>query len=176
MDLSPAVVSEMSGNLDLAARQYEHLAVDDRLSPRDRARAQLWVGTALSKEGENDYAATVMGGAIRSFESLGESEDWSVAHQKLALAHRGGGDLASATRLIEIARATGGSDSVMQQVRLSTAHGHILLSDRATADEGLTVLSQAAQLAAQYGMSHQLHSIEGIRRSFERPTAALRPG
>ncbi|MFB7669512.1 hypothetical protein ACFC1R_37345 [Kitasatospora sp. NPDC056138] len=176
LDLSLAVTFEMSGKLDLAAKRYEELAIDDRLSGRDRARAKLWVGTALTKEGQHAYAAQVMGTAIRAFEVIGEPEDWSVAHQKLALAHRGAGDLATATRLIEVARSSGSGSSPMQQVRLSTAHGHILLSDRATADEGLAVLNRAAQLAAQYGMSHQLHSIEGIRRSIERPTVALWPG
>ncbi|TXS50478.1 hypothetical protein EAO75_12080 [Streptomyces sp. uw30] len=47
----------MSGQLESSARQYELLALDERLSPRDRARARLWVGTALSKEGNNEYAS-----------------------------------------------------------------------------------------------------------------------
>jgi transcriptional regulator with XRE-family HTH domain len=58
LDLSLAVVTEMSGKLDIAARSYESLAVDDRLSGRDRARARLWVGTALSKDGNHDYATS----------------------------------------------------------------------------------------------------------------------
>ncbi|MFF3596292.1 helix-turn-helix domain-containing protein [Kitasatospora indigofera] len=175
LDLSLAVVSEMSGKLDLAAKRYEHLAVDDRLSPRDRARARLWVGTALSKSGEHDYAVSVMESAIRAFEGLGEPEDWSVAQQKLALAHRGAGNLAAASRLIEVARSTSSGDSPMQRVRLTTAHGHILLSDRATAGEGLQVLDTAARQAAQYGMSHQLNSIEGIRRQFTQSPPTLGP-
>ncbi|MET9835334.1 WbqC family protein [Streptomyces lavendulocolor] len=89
LDLSLAVVAEMSGKLEMAARQYEHLAVDDRLSRRDRARSRLWVGTALSKDGQHDYATRVMLAATRDFEDLAEPEDWSVAHQKIALAHRG---------------------------------------------------------------------------------------
>ena len=44
LDLSLAVVTEMSGKLEIAARHYETLAVDDRLSRRDRARARLWWG------------------------------------------------------------------------------------------------------------------------------------
>ncbi|GAA0372889.1 hypothetical protein [Streptomyces blastmyceticus] len=163
LDLSLTVVAEMSGRLETAAHHYEHLAVDDRLARRDRARARLWVGTALSKEGEHDYATRVMLAATRDFEELGEPDDWSVAHQKLALAHRGAGHLSKALHFIGIARSTGVTDSPMQRVRLDTAHGHILLSDTATRDDGLTALDQAAKLAAQYGMSHQLSSIESIR-------------
>ncbi|NED81691.1 hypothetical protein G3I76_16540, partial [Streptomyces sp. SID11233] len=79
LDLSLAVVTEMSGKLEVAAHSYESLAVDDRLSRRDRARARLWVGTALSKDGEHDYATRVMQAATREFEDLTEPEDWSVA-------------------------------------------------------------------------------------------------
>ncbi|MER0482225.1 hypothetical protein ABR737_28465 [Streptomyces sp. Edi2] len=167
LDLSLAVVAEMSGKLETAARHYEALAVDDRLSRRDRARARLWVGTALSKDGNNDYAARVMLAATREFEDLAEPDDWSVAHQKLALAHRGVGDLTQALHFIDIARSTGTTDSPMQQVRLDTAHGHILLSDPATRDDGLQVLADAAKLAATFGLSHQLRSIEGIRMTSE---------
>ena len=137
--------------------------MDDRLSRRDRARARLWGGTALSKHGNHDYAARVMLAATRDFEDLAEPDDWSVAHQKLALAHRGAGDLTQALHFIDIARSTATTDSPMQRVRLDTAHGHILLSDPATRDDGLHVLDKAAKMAAQYGMSHQLRSIEGIR-------------
>ncbi|MBT2383577.1 DNA-binding transcriptional regulator [Streptomyces sp. ISL-11] len=163
LDLSLAVVAEMSGRLETAARQYERLAVDDRLARRDRARARLWVGTALSKDGNHDYATRVMLAATRDFEDLAEPDDWSVAHQKLALAHRGAGDLASALHFIDIARSTGATDSPMQRVRLNTAHGHILLSDPATRDDGLQALDLAAKLATRCGMSHQLSSIESIR-------------
>jgi transcriptional regulator with XRE-family HTH domain len=167
LDLSLAVVAEMSGQLETAARRYQTLAVDDRLSRRDRARARLWVGTALSKDGNHDYAARVMLAATREFEDLSEPEDWSVAHQKLALARRGAGDLGSALHFIGIARSTAATDSPMQRVRLDTAHGHILLSDPATRDDGLHVLDDAAKLAAKYGLSHQLRSIEGIRMTSE---------
>ncbi|MCX4764136.1 hypothetical protein OG562_24885 [Streptomyces sp. NBC_01275] len=163
IELSLAVVHEMSGRLDASARQYEQLAVDERLSRRDRARARLWVGTALSKEGNNAYATNVMVSATREFEDIGEPEDWSVAHQKLALAHRGAGNLTQALHYIDIARTTGTVDSPMQRVRLDTAYGHILLSDAATRNDGLSVLDQAAQVARQYGLSHQVRSIEGIR-------------
>lgn len=164
IELSLAVVQEMSGQLDASARWYEQLAADQRLSRRDRARARLWIGTALSKEGNNEYATNVMAAATREFEELGEPEDWSVAHQKLALAHRGAGDLKQALHYIDIARTTGKVDSPMQRVRLDTAYGHILLSDAATRNDGLSVLDQAAQVAQQFGLSHQLRSIEGIRK------------
>lgn len=164
IELSLAVVNEMAGQLDHSARQYEQLALDERLSRRDRARARLWVGTALSKEGNNEYATAAMATATREFEDLGEPEDWSVAHQKLALAHRGAGDLTQALHYIDVARQSGTVDSPMQRVRLDTAHGHILLSDPATRNDGLSVLDQAAQVAQQYGLSHQLRSIEGIRK------------
>ncbi|MFD7862231.1 helix-turn-helix domain-containing protein [Streptomyces sp. NPDC059783] len=170
LDLSLAVVTEMSGKLEIAARTYESLAVDDRLSRRDRARARLWVGTALSKDGQHDYATRVMQAATRDFEDLTEPDDWSVAHQKLALARRGAGDLTQALHFIDIARSSGTIESPMQRVRLDTAHGHILLSDRATRDDGHVVLDQAAKLAAQYGLVHQLRSIEGIRAMSEGPT------
>ncbi|MFF5209438.1 hypothetical protein [Streptosporangium sp. NPDC000396] len=167
LDLSLAVVAEMSGKLEIAARQYEALAIDDRLSCRDRARARLWVGTALSKDGNHDYAARVMLLATRDFEELAEPDDWSVAQQKLALAHRGAGDLSKALHFIDIARSTAVTDSPMQRVRLDTAHGHILLSDRATVDDGLSVLDHAAKMAAKYGLSHQLRSIESIKAMSE---------
>ncbi|MCX4749185.1 hypothetical protein OG455_27395 [Kitasatospora sp. NBC_01287] len=168
LDLSLAVVAEMSGDLGVAAARYEELSQDGRLSDRDRLRARLWVGTALDKQGRHSAAMPLMAAAIRGFEELGEPEDWGTAHQKLALAHRGAGRLGEATRLIEVAQSAGGSSSPMHKVRLATAHGHILLSDRASADEGLSVLDRAAATAATYGMTHQLRSIEGIRKDFER--------
>ncbi|MFG2487062.1 helix-turn-helix domain-containing protein [Streptomyces virginiae] len=168
IDLSLAVVAEMSGRLEVAAQQYESLAVDDRLSRRDQARARLWVGTALSKDGHHSYASRVMLAATREFEELAEPEDWSVAHQKLALAHRGAGDLTNALHFIGVARRTATTDSPMQRVRLETAYGHILLSDPATRDDGLAILDMAAGLAGQFGLSHQLASIEGIRAMREK--------
>ncbi|MFJ8230189.1 helix-turn-helix domain-containing protein [Streptomyces sp. NPDC094448] len=173
VELSLAVVTEMAGQLEASARQYEQLATDERLSHRDRARARLWVGTALSKRGDNKYATQVMQSAIRDFEELGEPEDWSVAHQKLALAHRGVGDLGQALHYIDTARSTGSVDSPMQRVRLDTAFSHILLSDPATRDDGLTVLDNAACMASQHGLSHQFRSIEGIRRSYDDPRALV---
>lgn len=89
-------------------------------------------GTALSKNGRHDYATRVMQAATRDFEDLNEPDDWSVAHQKLALGRRGAGDLTQALHFIDIARSSGAADSPMQRVRLDTAHGHILLSEAAT--------------------------------------------
>jgi transcriptional regulator with XRE-family HTH domain len=167
LDLSLAVVMEMSGKLEIAARTYETLAVDDRLSARDRARARLWVGTALSKDGQHDYATRVMQAATRDFEDLAEPDDWSVAHQKLALARRGAGDLTAAFRFLDIARITGTPESPMQRVQLTTAQAHILRTDPATRDDGLRLLDEAAQIAARFGLGHQLRSIEAIRRTCE---------
>ena len=45
----------MSGQLQSAATQHERLAHLERLCLRDRSRARLWIGTALRKEGNNDY-------------------------------------------------------------------------------------------------------------------------
>lgn len=168
VELSLAVVEEMGGQLEPAARKYELLAEDGRLSPRDRTRARLWVGTALSKKGNNGHAIMVMDDAIQRFEQLEEPDDWSVAHQKLALAHRGAGDLGNALRYIDVAIANRSSDSPMQRVRLDTAHAHILLCDKATSDSGLRLLDEAADTSRTFGMSHQLASIEGIRSGFER--------
>lgn len=167
LDLSLAVVAEMSGKLESAAQQYESLAVDDRLSVRDRARARLWVGTTLCKDGSHGLAVRVMLVATREFEKIEEPEDWSVAHQKLALAYRGLGDLPRALHFIGIARRAAVTDAPMQRVRLETAYGHILLSDPATRDDGLITLGKAAKMAGQFGLNHQLASIEGIRAMSE---------
>jgi hypothetical protein len=51
-------------------------------------RSRLWIGTALSKDGEHGHSNRVMSEAAREFEDLGEAEDWSVAQRKLALAFR----------------------------------------------------------------------------------------
>ncbi len=61
----------------------------------------------------------------------------------------------------------------MQQVRLSTAHAHILLSDKGTCDHGLALLDQTAQLASDRRLSHQLGSIRAIRHGFEHSGATL---
>jgi tetratricopeptide (TPR) repeat protein len=165
-ELSLAVVDEMAGRLAPAARQYERLATDERLSDRDRTRAHLWIGTALSKAGRNADAIQCITPSIEAFDRLGEPLDWSIAHQKLALARRGAGDLSGAVRAIDVALSNR-AEVPMQQVRLSTAHAHILLTDPATAAEGLLVLDSAGQLAQQYHLMHQYQSIQAIRRDFE---------
>lgn len=167
LDLSLTVVTEMSGELDTAARQYETLAEDERLDHRDRARARLWVGTALSKLGEYGHATYVIQSAIREFEDLAEPGDWSGAHQKLALAHRGRGEFDRALRCIGISRDSGATDTPMARVRLDTAQGHILLSDPATRGDGVRLLDRAAETASRRGLDHQLRSIEGIRSEQE---------
>lgn len=109
----------------------------------------MWVGTALSKDGWHDYATRVMTAATRDFEDLAEPDDWSVAHQKLALARRGA------------------ARSPMQRVQLTTAQAHILSTDPATRDDGFRLLDEAARIAAQSDLGHQLRSIEAIRRTCE---------
>ncbi|MFJ4920870.1 hypothetical protein [Streptomyces sp. NPDC088725] len=59
-------------------------------------------------------------------------------------------------------------------MRLDTAHGHILLSDRDTRDDGLVVLDRTAKVAAQFGLVHQLRSIEGIKAMSEGPAEPRR--
>ena len=74
--------------------------------------------------------------------------------------------LDQALHYIDIARTSGTVDSPMQRVRLDTAYGHNRVSDAATRNDVLSVLgqaAQAAQVARQFGLSHQLRSIEGIR-------------
>jgi transcriptional regulator with XRE-family HTH domain len=166
IELSLAVLTEMSGGLQPAARTYHHLSSDERLSHRDRARALLWVGTALSKDGDHTPAAQAMARAADQFEELSEAEDWGVAQQKLALAHRGLGDLSRAWHYLDLATTTSGvSDTPLQQVRVSTARAHILLSDAATRQEGLSVLDQAALTAGASGLTHQVRSIQAIRQA-----------
>lgn len=165
IELSLAVLTEMSGDLQPAAHTYQHLATDERLSHRDRARALLWVGTALSKDGDHAPAAQAMAHAAQQFEELSEPEDWSVAQQKLALAHRGLGDLTRAWRYLDLATASGITDTPLQQVRISTARAHILLSNTATRPEGLSMLDQAALTAGASGLTHQVRSIAAIRKA-----------
>jgi hypothetical protein len=163
-ELSLTVVAEMTGQLGPAARAYVRLADDERLSARDRARARLWIGTALSKDGQHGHAARMITTAARELEELGEAEEWSVAHQKLALAYRGAGDLSRAQRLIAVARDSGADDTPLQKVRLAAAQAHILLTDPATRAEGLTLLDGTASLAAASGLSHQVSTIASIRK------------
>ena len=165
LDLALTVTTEMSGLLDTATRRYEHLADDERLTARDRARALLWVGTSLSKNGDHAHAMQIIGAAGHEFDRLGEADDWSVTQQKLALAARGAGDLTAALRHLSIARDTANLAAPLQRVRLDTAHSHILLTDPATADEGHRLLARAEKVAAAYGMSHQLRSIARLQQA-----------
>lgn len=167
IELSIAVVTEMAGRLTPAATLYEQLTGDERLGSVDRARALLWIGTALSKDGRNEFAIQVMRQAADRFEELDEPEDWATAQQKLALAHRGVGDLTRALAYIDTARSNGRFETPLQRVQIETAHGHILLTDPATRSVGRTVLDRAAEIATQYGLKHQLRSIKTVRNSEE---------
>ena len=168
LELQLVVLEEMAGRLETAARGYASLTGDERLSAHDRTRAKLWIGTALSKRGLNDSATRHIVPAIHDFETMEEPADWSIAHQKLALAHRGAGKLAAAARAIDVALTHRVGETPMQNVRLKTAHAHILLSDRATADNGMTLLEACANISTRYGLLHQLQSIDEIRRSYQR--------
>ncbi|HET6504095.1 MAG TPA: hypothetical protein VFG87_25380 [Amycolatopsis sp.] len=168
LELQLVVLDEMAGRLESAARRYESLTTDERLSEHDRTRAQLWVGTALSKRGLNESATRHIIPAIQNFETMEEQADWSIAHQKLALAHRGAGKLSDAASAIEVALTHRVGDTPLQKVRLETAYAHILLSDRVTAENGATLLDTCAGISTEYGLMHQLQSIDGIRRTYER--------
>ena len=166
LELKLVVLDEMAGRLESAARRYSSLTTDERLSRHDRTRARLWIGTALSKRGLNESATRHIMPAIHDFEAMDEPADWSIAHQKLALAHRGAGNLTAATQAIDVALSHRVNDTPLQKVRLSTAYAHILLSDRATAESGMTILDQCAKISGEYRLFHQLHSIESIRSTF----------
>ncbi|WP_134662631.1 MULTISPECIES: helix-turn-helix transcriptional regulator [unclassified Amycolatopsis] len=167
IDLQLAVNEEMTGAHSRAAGKYLDLADDERLSGRDRARSRLWVGTALSKAGDSEQAVRFIEPAIIEFDRLEEPLDWSTAHQKLALAHRSAGDLHRATAAICVALDAQGTGTPMQRVRLDTAYGHILLSDPRTEAAGHRRLEDAAEVARQYGMMHQLQSIRSLRLAQE---------
>lgn len=167
IELSLAVVTEMAGRLTAAATRYEQLADDERLDSADRARALLWIGTALAKDGRNEFAIQVMRRAAEQFEELNEPEDWATAQQKLALAHRGAGDLRRALAHIATARSNGRFETPLQRVQIETAHAHILLTDQATRSGGHAVLDRASDIATRYGLKHQLRSIKTVRNSEE---------
>ncbi|MFF3260926.1 helix-turn-helix domain-containing protein [Streptomyces sp. NPDC002932] len=167
IQLTLAVVAEMSGRLSAAASRYEALTSDERLSARDRARARLWIGTALAKQGHAGPAIALMRSAAEDFHDLAEPEEWAVSQQKLALAHRGIGDLTRALCFMDTARSVGRPHSPLEHVQIDTAQAHILLSDPATADEGRAILAGAAHMAGKHGLKHQLRSIETIRDTEE---------
>lgn len=168
VELNQTVVTEMSGRLVASARGYEQLSNDRRLNGRDRARARLWVGTALSKKQAHEAAIAASRQAIQLFEQLDEPEDWSAAHQKLALAHLNAGDLPGAVQYIDVALTNCKQDSPLQQVRLDTAHAHVLLSDRETLIEGIATLDRAKAQAVHYGLNHQLQNIDRVEGTLER--------
>ncbi|MEQ7004881.1 hypothetical protein ABN028_01655 [Actinopolymorpha sp. B17G11] len=173
VDLARAITVEMSGDLHASARMYQSLAEDQRLRDYERAQARLWIGTALTKAGDIASAVAEIDHASRMFEEQGEADDWGVAHQKRALAHLAAADLAGATRSIDVALSYRRADSPLEQVRLDTAHGHVLVSDPGTCTEGLAVLSRARNQATRYGLAHQLQWIERIQRIPERPGRRL---
>ncbi|QFU86988.1 helix-turn-helix transcriptional regulator [Amycolatopsis sp. YIM 10] len=162
VDLELAVVTEMAGELEDAADQYRQLATDTRLSQRDRARAGIWVGTAISKAGDHRQATSIFEQGVRTFELLGEQEDWAVTHEKLALAQRGLGELDQAARAIDTAANSNRSPAPLHRVRLMTARGHIVGSDPANRGHGMALLGEAADLAARHQLGHQLSSIRKI--------------
>jgi hypothetical protein len=166
-ELSLAVVTEMAGRLTAAATRYQQLTGDERLGSADRARALLWIGTALAKDGRNEFAIRIMRQAAEWFEEMNEPEDWATAQQKLALAHRGAGDLTRALAYIDTARSNGQFETPLQRVQIETAHAHILLTDPATRGSGHTALDRAADIATRYGLKHQLRSIKTVRNSEE---------
>ncbi len=167
IELSIAVVTEMAGRLTPAATRYQQLTGDERLGLLDRTRALLWIGTAQAKEGRNEFAIRVMRQAAERFEELDEPEDWATAQQKLALAHRGAGDLTRALAYIDTARSNGRFETPLQRIQIDTAHAHILVTDPATRSEGQAVLDRASEVATRYGLKHQLRSIKTIRNSEE---------
>jgi transcriptional regulator with XRE-family HTH domain len=166
-ELAMAVVAEMRGDLSGAATAYRRLADDERLGRRDQARALLWVGTAVDKLGEHETAATAMTAAVGVFEQVDEAGDWCVGQQKLALAARGAGRLDTALHHIGLATDGMIDQTPLQQVRLHTARGHILLTDTATRTDGQRLLDHAEALAGQHGLGHQVGAIRTIRASIE---------
>lgn len=165
--LALTVVDEMTGQVVTAADRYRSLSQDERLSRRDRARAQLWMGTSLTKQQQHEDAVSTMVGAARAFDDLNEPDDWAVSQQKIGLALRSSGQLDDALHHIEIARDLGHQLMPLQRVRLDTAHAHCLLSDRETRTEGHAMLARSRDVAARHGLAHQLRSIESIGAQFD---------
>ncbi|MDX6236960.1 MAG: hypothetical protein QOG10_1775 [Kribbellaceae bacterium] len=167
IELLLTVVLEMSGELERSARRYRELAPDPRLGAIDRARAQLWIGTALTKAPssggvEKVAAVEAIESAITQFEELDEPEEWKVAHQKLALAHLALDRRDAAHRHIDIAMTDSAVVTPLQQVKLGTARGHILLSEGTTRSEGMTTLERCRELAVANQLAHQVASIDRI--------------
>lgn len=172
VELLLTVLAEMSGQHDASAEHYRSLANDERLGALDRARARLWVGTALSKGTRlaDDRAQLTIASieqAIREFEDLDEPDEWSVSHQKLALAHLAAGDPGRATEAIGVAIDNRRTDSPLQQVRLDTAHAHVLCADPSSRESGLTLFDTTYATAETYKLAHQMTSIDRIRTQLD---------
>jgi transcriptional regulator with XRE-family HTH domain len=172
VELLLTVILEMSGELERSAQRYQELAVDPRLSALDQARARLWIGTALTKvpasAGIDKVAAVgAIESAICGFEDLDEPDEWNVGHQKLALAHLALERRDDAHRHIDIAQSGGASGTPLQRVKLDTARGHILVSDRSTRSEGLLTLARCRDLAGAHHLLHQVASIDRIIGSLQ---------
>lgn len=173
VELSEAITTEMAGQLDAAATMYRRLADDERLRDYERSQALLWVGTALTKSGDVGPALQAIETASQQFEEQAEPDDWGVAQQKHALAYLAAGDLANATRAIDTALTYRHEDSPLEQVRLDTAHGHVLVMDKRTVDQGQRVLARARHQAARHGLAHQLSWIDKIAHLPEHPARRL---
>lgn len=103
------------------------------------------------------------------FEDLGEPEDWSVTHQKPALAHRGAGELSQALHCIDIGRTTGtvvGGTApppapASHAARPSTTGGtHALCLG--VPDEAIVVEAEAVNTGQNIGFSRELLAEAGI--------------
>lgn len=174
IELNLTVVTEMAGQLETAATGYGELANDERLNGLDQARARLWVGTALSKRQQHEPAITASLDAIQRFEQLDAPEEWSAAHQKLALAYLNAGDRPKSRQYIDVALANRRGGSPLQQVRLDTAHAHIMLYDRDTRAAAGTTLNHARAQALHYGLTHQLQAIDRIGRLLDHSASPRR--
>jgi len=116
-DLALVLLTEMAGDLESSARGYEAFTSDVRLSGRERGLALLWMGRALSKTSHpaaTAHAIDILLVASETFERLDEAADWSVAQQKLALAHRSQGDFGRASWFIDLAVRNKVDDSPLQ--------------------------------------------------------------
>lgn len=170
-DLALTVLKEMSGDLTPAIVDYRELGVDGRLRDVDRTLARVWAGRALSKLADPDSSAAaidLLTNASASFERQDEAGYWAFAQQKLALSHRGCGDLARANQQIGTVIGYRVTASPLQHVRLLTAHAHILSSDGRSGTDGDMAFDKAHRLAAKHGLGHQLTSIAAIRSALDK--------
>jgi len=88
-------------------------------------------------------------------------------HQKLALAHLAAGDPGRAAEAIGVAIDNRRTDSPLQQVRLDTAHAHILCADPSSRASGLTLFDTTYATAETYKLAHQMTSIDRIRTQLD---------